>query len=83
MPDQHKLLYAGHDLVAAAQFALPYSNDPVKWHEIERAAELWADELVVRESKAILELRDALVRAGGRLNGPDAVRIISANLTSG
>ena len=83
MPDQHKLLHAGHDLIAAEEFASPYSNDRIKWHEIERAAERWANELVVRESKAILELRDALVRAGGWLDGPDAQRIISANLTRG
>jgi hypothetical protein len=68
------------DDVAAEEFAKAYSSHPEKWQHVKLAARRLAGQLAARESKAILELRDALVRAGGWLDGLDVQRIIKANL---
>jgi hypothetical protein len=83
MPDLPDTQSAEHDDdLAAEEFAAPYSSHPEKWQDIELAARRRAERLAAQERKAILELRDALVRAGGWLDGPDVQQIIKVNLTA-
>lgn len=69
------------DNLAAEEFAKPYSQCPERWQQIRLQARSLAKRLAAQERRAVLEVRDAVVRAGGRLDGPAVRRIINKNLT--
>ncbi len=78
MPEEHDPQDAESDYAAAAEFVAPYRDALEKWRELTLTAQHEADEMVKQSATTILNLRNAIVRAGGRLDGTCAHQIIDS-----
>lgn len=82
MPDRHRPLDAQYDRDSLDKEFRSFKC-PSDFHiQMEDICTDWAESLVKREQKAILALTDQLMLADGYVDGPEATRIIMANLAN-
>ncbi len=79
MPIEHRDMYAQFDVEAADRVLAELEK--ARYCQVAERAMQRAAEWVQQEAKAILALTDALVESGGVLGGPEAERIVRANLS--